>query len=91
MKGRRFLLLLLVLFDLLCFDKVMALSAIEHSLLVKILSKEMSFKKQIENSGNNSVIFYIKDDFDLNSDSISLPLNSVLIFDGGRLKNGTLI
>lgn len=91
MKGRRFLLLLLILFNLLCFDKVMALSAIQHSSLVKILSKEISFKKQIENSGNNSVIFYIKDDFDLNSDSISLPLNSVLIFDGGRLKNGTLI
>ena len=56
-----------------------------------VLTQDM-FYKDDEGSRvpNTNTIFVIKYDFDLNGETITLPSNTVLHFDGGSVKNGTI-
>lgn len=52
------------------------------------LNRRSSFKKQIRNP---YTIYEIKDEFDLKGESIEIPEHCVLVFNGGSLKNGTIV
>lgn len=48
----------------------------------------VTFKEQVNNP---FTIYEIKNEFDLNSETITIPEHCVLVFKGGSLKNGTII
>lgn len=54
-----------------------------------ILRKNKTFVEQIADKPNT--IFEIRYDFDLENNEITLPQDCVLLFNGGKLSNGTLI
>ena len=43
-----------------------------------------------DNFNKENCIYYIKYDFDLNNQTITIPKNCILKFEGGTLKNGTI-
>lgn len=53
----------------------------------KVLKGNHSFASQVTEANMKYVIKY---DFDLNGESVTIPENCVLEFDGGSLRNGTL-
>lgn len=53
-----------------------------------ILRKNKSFKEQIT---KENTIYEIRYEFDLNGIEITIPNNCILKFEGGSLKNGTLV
>lgn len=65
----------------------------------KVLNPALGFAEQVENVVDNDVvivdnsntIFEIRDEFELNNASVSIPANCVLKFNGGKLKNGSVI
>ena len=54
-----------------------------------ILRKDKTFAEQVANKDNT--IFEIRYDFDLDNNEITLPQDCTLLFNGGKLSNGTLI
>lgn len=59
----------------------------------KVLNPSLSFAEQVESTqtvDNSNMIFEIRDEFDLNGGSVTLPAGSVLKHNGGVLKNGTI-
>lgn len=54
----------------------------------KVLNPNLSFAEQV-NSANT--IYEIKDSFDLNNGSVTIPANCTLKFNGGKLRNGTVV
>lgn len=52
-----------------------------------VLQKDMTFAEQV--TGQNT-IFEIRDSFNLGGESVSIPANSILLFNGGNVKNGVL-
>jgi len=55
-----------------------------------VLKGNASFKDQIE-AAEGPTKFVIKWDFDFNDEIVTMPENCILEFDGGSLKNGTII
>lgn len=55
-----------------------------------VLKGNASFKDQIE-TADGPTKFVIRWDFDLNDEVVTVPENCILEFDGGSLKNGTII
>lgn len=55
-----------------------------------VLKGNASFKDQIE-TAEGPTKFVIRWDFDLNDEVVTVPENCILEFDGGSLKNGTII
>lgn len=55
-----------------------------------VLKGNASFKDQIE-TAEGPTKFVIRWDFDLNDEFVTVPENCILEFDGGSLKNGTII
>lgn len=53
----------------------------------KVLNPNLSFAEQV-NSANT--IYEIKDSFDLEGGSVTIPTGSVLKFNGGKITNGTI-
>lgn len=91
----RLLYLLLSLFMLLplypCRASNMAIYSFEDINGAFELVQNVDFKKQIEKKRNNIHTYIIKYDFDLKGGTVSLPPNTVLLFSGGLLKNGTVV
>ena len=64
----------------------------------KVLNPALGFSEQVENVVDNDVvivdnsntIFEIRDEFDLESGSVTIPTNCILKFNGGKLSGGTL-
>ena len=64
----------------------------------KVLNPTLSFAEQVENVvenetvivDNSNTIFEIRDEFDLESGSVTIPANCTLKFNGGKLSNGTI-
>ena len=54
-----------------------------------ILKKDKPFADQID--GNPNTIFEIRYDFDLGGEEVEIPEGCVLKFEGGSLRNGTLV
>lgn len=52
-----------------------------------VLSNRIPFKNQITQS---NTVYDIRYDFDLNGDIVTIPINCVLAFNGGKIRNGTL-
>lgn len=61
---------------------------IESGLDYFILREDISFEDQVT-IGNS--IYEIRYDFDLDNSQITIPNNSVLLFNGGKLLNGTVV
>ena len=65
----------------------------------KVLNPQLSFAEQVENVvedetvivDNSNTIFEIRDEFNLNGDSVTIPANCTLKFNGGKIKNGTIV
>lgn len=65
----------------------------------KVLNPALSFAEQVENVVDNNVvivdnrntIFEIRDEFDLKSESVTIPANCTLKFNGGKITNGTIV
>lgn len=53
-----------------------------------VLKKNKTFAEQV--TGTNT-IYEIRDEFDLGGSRVTIPSGSVLVFNGGKLKNGTLV
>ena len=51
----------------------------------------LPFEKLMIEGGRENSIYKITDQFDLQGREIILPRNCTLIFDGGRIKNGTIV
>ena len=54
----------------------------------KILRKDLSFSEQVTDT---NTIYEIRYDFDLQTGTVTIPENSVLRFNGGKIKNGTIV
>ena len=91
----RWLYLLLSLFLLVPVDVVYANNAAIYSPEAISgtfeLVQNVDFKKQIEKKRDNVHTYIIKYDFDLKGSKVTLPPNTVLLFSGGRLENGTIV
>ena len=58
---------------------------------VNILTQDMFYKTEDDTRvPNTNTIFIIQYDYDLNNQTITIPENSILVFEGGSLSNGTL-
>ena len=55
-----------------------------------VLKSNLSFKSQVEGSSNANSLFIIKWDFDLGGQTVNIPSNCILQFEGGVLRNGTV-
>lgn len=55
-----------------------------------VLKSNLSFKSQVEGSSNANSLFIIKWDFDLGGETVDIPSNCILQFEGGVLRNGTV-
>lgn len=62
-------------------------TGVVRSLGYRVLSPNLSFAEQV-NSANT--IYEIKDSFDLDGGSVTIPAGSTLKFNGGSLRNGTI-
>ena len=73
-------------------------TGVVKSLGYKVLNPAMSFAEQVENvvdddvvvTDNSNTVFEIRDEYDLNAGTVVVPNGSILQFNGGRLKNGTV-
>lgn len=96
---KKFLVLLIVILSEILFDQstVCAVNSIYQlsdtsnsqngSSRRVILDREKPINKQLS---TNNTFYVIQADFDLNGKTIIIPDNSVLVFDGGSLRNGKL-
>ncbi len=55
-----------------------------------VLKSNLSFKSQVEGSSNANSLFIIRWDFDLGGQTVNIPSNCILQFEGGVLGNGTV-
>ena len=70
---------------------VVAETGIVRALGYKVLDKRKRFAEQVEGVNNANTIFEIKDSFDLEGGSVTIPANCTLKFNGGKLVNGTIV
>ena len=66
-------------------------TGVVRSLGYKVLNPAMSFAEQVEGVNNANTIFEIKDSFDLEGGSVTIPAGCTLKFEGGTVINGTVV
>lgn len=62
-------------------------SSVQGNMGYKILRKGSTFASQVTTA---NTIYEIRYDYDLNAQTVTIPANCVLKFDGGSVKNGTI-
>lgn len=70
---------------------VVAETGIVKSLGYRVLNPNLSFAEQVAGVNNANMIFEIKDSFDLNGGSVTIPAGCTLKFEGGTVINGTIV